>query len=41
MKLKLLDYREIPDLPVGSNLEFFNETLYLVDDDASDMVALK
>jgi len=40
MKLKLLDYREIPDLPVGSNLEFFNETLYLVDDDASDMVAL-
>lgn len=40
MKLKLLDYREIPDLPVGSNVEFFNETLYLVDDDASDMVAL-
>jgi hypothetical protein len=40
MKLKLLDYKEIPDLPVGSNLEFFNETLYLVDDDASDMVAL-
>ncbi|OQP58061.1 hypothetical protein A3860_06945 [Niastella vici] len=39
MKLKLLDYREVPDLPVGSNLEFFNETLYLVDDDASDMVA--
>lgn len=40
MKLKLLDYREIPDLPVGSNLEFFNDTLYLVDDDASDMAAL-
>ena len=40
MKLKLLDYKEIPDLPVGSNVEFFNETLYLVDDDASDMVAL-
>jgi hypothetical protein len=40
MKLKMLDYREVPDLPVGSNLEFFNETLYLVDDDASDMVAL-
>lgn len=40
MKLKLLDYKEIPDLPVGSNLEFYNETLYLVDDDASDMVAL-
>ena len=40
MKLKLLDYREIPDLPVGSNLEFFNDTLYLVDDDASDMTAL-
>jgi hypothetical protein len=40
MKLKLLDYKEIPDLPIGSNLEFYNETLYLVDDDASDMVAL-
>ncbi len=40
MKLKLLDYREIPDLPVGSNLEFFNDTLYLVDDDASDMMAI-
>jgi hypothetical protein len=40
MKLKLLDYREIPDLPVGSNVEFFNDTLYLVDDDASDMVAI-
>jgi hypothetical protein len=40
MKLKLLDYKEIPDLPIGSNLEFYNDTLYLVDDDASDMVAL-
>jgi len=41
MKLKLLDYREVPDLPVGSNIEFFNDTLYLVDDDASDLIALK
>ncbi|OQP44718.1 hypothetical protein A4H97_10165 [Niastella yeongjuensis] len=41
MKLKLLDYREVPDLPVGSNVEFFNDTLYLVDDDASDLVTLK
>lgn len=41
MKLKLLDYREIPDLPVGSNVEYFNDTLYLVDDDASDLIALK
>jgi hypothetical protein len=40
MKLKLLDYKEIADLPVGSNVEFFNDTLYLVDDDASDMVDL-
>jgi hypothetical protein len=40
MKLKLLDFKEIPDLPVGSNLEYFNNTLYLVDDDASDMLAL-
>jgi len=38
MKLKLLDYKELPDLPVGSNLEFFNDAIYLVDDDASDMV---
>jgi hypothetical protein len=41
MKLKLLDYREVPDLPVGSNVEYFNDTLYLVDDDASDLIALK
>jgi hypothetical protein len=41
MKLKLLDYREVPDLPVGSNVEFYNDTLYLVDDDASDLIALK
>src|SRR5438067_10218849 len=40
MKLKLLDYKELPDLPVGSNLEFFNDAIYLVDDDASDMVVL-
>src|SRR4051812_29786750 len=41
MKLKLLDYREVPDLPVGSNIEYFNDILYLVDDDASDLVTLK
>jgi hypothetical protein len=40
MKLKLIDYKELPDLPVGSNLEFFNDSIYLVDDDASDMVVL-
>jgi len=40
MKLKLLDYKELPELPVGSNLEFFNDTIYLVDDDASDMLVL-
>jgi hypothetical protein len=40
MKLKLIDYKEISDLPVGSNVEFYNDILYLVDDDASDMVTL-
>jgi hypothetical protein len=40
MKLKLLDYKDLPDLPAGSNLEFYNESIYLVDDDASDMVIL-
>jgi len=40
MKLKLIDYKELPDLPIGSNLEFFNDYIYLVDDDASDMVVL-
>jgi hypothetical protein len=40
MKLKLLDYKELPDLPIGSNLEFFNDAIYLVDDDASDLVVL-
>jgi hypothetical protein len=40
MKLKLLDYREIQDLPNGSNVEYFNDNLYLVDDDASEMIAI-
>jgi hypothetical protein len=40
MKLKLLDYKELPDLPTGSNLEFFNDAIYVVDDDASDMLVL-
>jgi hypothetical protein len=40
MKLKLLDYKDLPDLPIGSNLEFFNDTIYLIDDDASDLVVL-
>lgn len=40
MKLKLLDYKDLPDLPVGSNLEFLNDTIYLIDDDASDLVVL-
>ena len=40
MKLKLLDYKDLPDLPKGSNLEFYNEHIYLVDDDASDMVVM-
>jgi hypothetical protein len=40
MKLKLLDYKELPELPVGSNLEFYNDAIYLVDDDASDMIVL-
>ncbi|WP_205509772.1 DUF6929 family protein [Longitalea arenae] len=41
MKLKLLDYREIQDLPNGSNVEYFNDILYLVNDDASEMIAIK
>src|SRR5262245_49876210 len=40
MKLRLLDYKALPDLPVGSNLEYFNDSIYLVDDDASDLVVL-
>jgi hypothetical protein len=40
MKLKLLDYKDLPDLPAGSNLEFHDDHAYLVDDDASDMVIL-
>jgi hypothetical protein len=40
MKLKLLDYKDLPDIPTGSNLEFFNDSIYLVDDDASDMLVL-
>jgi hypothetical protein len=40
MKLKLLDYKDLPDIPAGSNLEFYNDHVYLVDDDASDMVIM-
>lgn len=40
MKLKLLEYKDLPDIPAGSNLEFYNDHVYLVDDDASDMVIM-
>ena len=40
MKLKLLDYKDLPELPAGSNLEFYNDSVYVVDDDASDLVVL-
>lgn len=34
MNLKLLDFKKLKDFPVGSGIEFYNDQLYLVGDDA-------
>lgn len=40
MKLKLQEFKEIGDFPSGSGIEFFNEKLYIVGDDAKDILVL-
>ena len=40
MKLKLQEFKELDDYPSGSGLEYFNEKLYIVGDDAKDILVL-
>lgn len=40
MKLKLQEFKELDDFPSGSGIEFFNERLYVVGDDAKDILVL-
>jgi hypothetical protein len=40
MKVKLQEFKELDDFPSGSGIEFFNEKLYVVGDDAKDVLVL-
>lgn len=38
MKLELIDYKELDDFPSGSGIEFFNDRIYIIGDDAKDIL---
>ncbi|MCW3116292.1 MAG: hypothetical protein JWM28_374 [Chitinophagaceae bacterium] len=38
MKLDLLDFKELESFPSGSGIEFFNGKIYLIGDDATDIL---
>lgn len=38
MKLDLLDYKELKSYPSGSGIEFYDDKIYIVGDDAKDMM---
>lgn len=40
MKIKLFDYKEIASFPSGSGIEFYDDKLYLVGDDAKEILVL-
>jgi hypothetical protein len=40
MKLKLQEFKELADFPSGSGIEYYNEKLYVVGDDAKDILVL-
>jgi hypothetical protein len=40
MKIKLQEFKELADFPSGSGIEYFNEKLYLIGDDAKDILVL-
>lgn len=40
MKVKLQEFKELDDFPSGSGIEYFNERLYIVGDDAKDILVL-
>ncbi len=40
MKLELLDFRELENYPSGSGIEFFDDKVYMVGDDAKDLLIM-
>lgn len=40
MKVKLLDFKELKNFPAGSAIEFYNEKIYLVGDEARELLIL-
>lgn len=38
MNIKFLDFKQLKDFPSGSGIEFFNDKIYLVGDDAKDIL---
>ncbi len=40
MKIKLQGFKELADFPSGSGIEYYNERLYVVGDDAKDILVL-
>jgi hypothetical protein len=40
MKLNLLDYKEFKSYPSGSGIEFYDDKIYLVGDDAKDILVM-
>jgi hypothetical protein len=40
MKIKLLDFKEIKDFPSGSGIEYYLEKVYVVGDDAKEVLVL-
>src|SRR5689334_19645426 len=38
MNIKLLDYKELKTFPSGSGIEFFDDKVYLVGDDATNII---
>ena len=40
MKIKLQEFKELADFPSGSGIEYYNEKLYVVGDDAKDILVL-
>lgn len=40
MKIKLQEFKELADFPSGSGIEYYNERLYVVGDDAKDILVL-
>lgn len=40
MKIKLQEFKELADFPSGSGIEYYNDRLYVIGDDAKDILVL-